>query len=44
MNFLNEILTLNKFITKAYSSDIKNLTKLALDLISESLEEVKKNG
>lgn len=39
-----EILTLNKFINKVYSSDIKNMTKLALDLISESLEEVKKNG
>ena len=39
-----EILTLNKFINKAYSGDIKNMTKLALDLISESLEEVKKNG
>ena len=39
-----DILTLNKFINKAYSSDIKNMTKLALDLISESLEEVKKNG
>ena len=39
-----DILTLNKFINKAYSGDIKNMTKLALDLISESLEEVKKNG
>ena len=39
-----EILTLNKFINRTYSSDIKNMTKLALDLISESLEEVKKNG
>ena len=38
-----EILTLNKFINKVYSSDLKNMTKLALDLISESLEEVKKN-
>ena len=39
-----EILTLNKFINKFYSSDIKKLNNLALDLISESLEEVKKNG
>jgi len=37
-----EILTLNKFINRAYSSDIKNMTKLALNLISES-DEVKKN-
>lgn len=39
-----EILTLNKFINKVYSSDIKNMTKLALELISESMEEVKSNG
>ena len=39
-----EILVLNKYINKAYSSDIKNMTKLALDLISESMDEVKKNG
>lgn len=39
-----EILTLNKYINKMYSGDIKNMTKLALDLISESSEEVKKNG
>ena len=38
-----EILTLNKYINKVYSSDIKNMTKLALDLISESIDEVKKN-
>lgn len=37
-----EILTLNKFINKVYSSDIKNMTKLALNLISESMDEVKK--
>ena len=40
----NSLNQLNKFINKAYSSDIKNMTKLALDLISEPLEEVKKNG
>ena len=39
-----EILTLNKFINKIYSSDIKNMNKLALSLISESMDEVKKNG
>ena len=40
-----DILTLNKFINRAHSSDIKNMTKLALDLISESMDdEVKKNG
>ena len=39
-----EILTLNKFINKVYASDIKNMTKLALDLISESIDEVKRNG
>ena len=40
-----DILTLNKFINKAYAGDIKNMTKLALDLISESLDdEVKNNG
>ena len=39
-----EILTLNKFINKVYASDIKNMTKLALDLISESMDEVKING
>ena len=37
-----EILTLNKFINKIYASDIKNLTKLALNLIAESMDEVKK--
>ena len=30
-----EILTLNKFINKAYSNDIKNMNKLAVDLISD---------
>ena len=39
-----EILTLNKFINRVYASDIKNMNKLALDLISESIDEVKKNG
>lgn len=39
-----EILTLNKFLNKMYSSDIKNMNKLALSLISESMDEVKKNG
>ena len=39
-----EILTLNKFINKVCSSDIKNMNKLALDLISENKDEVKKNG
>lgn len=34
-----EILTLNKFINKAYSSDIKKMTKLAMDLIEDDLEE-----
>ena len=34
-----EILTLNKFINKAYGNDIKNMNKLALDLISEDIEE-----
>ena len=38
-----EILTLNKFINKVYGNDIKKMTKLALDLISESIDEVKKN-
>ena len=38
-----EILTLNKFINKVYSSDIKNMTKLALELISESMDGVKNN-
>ena len=40
---IGEILTLNKFIKQMYSNDIKNMTKLALDLISESMDEVKKN-
>jgi pilus assembly protein CpaE len=39
-----DILTLNKFINKAYSSDIKNMTKLALDLISEVGDGVKNNA
>ena len=39
-----EILTLNKFINKAYSKDIKNMTKLAVDLISEDILEVNLNG
>lgn len=39
-----EILTLNKFVNRVYSSDIKNMNKLALALISESLEEVDRNG
>ena len=39
-----EILTLNKYVNKFYSTDIKNMTKLALDLISETMEEVRKNG
>ena len=38
-----EILTLNKVINKMYGNDIKNMTKLALELISESMDEVKKN-
>ena len=38
-----EILTLNKFINKMCGNDIKNMTKLALELISESMDEVKKN-
>ena len=33
----------SKYINKMYSNDIKNMTKLALDLISESMDEVKKN-
>ena len=32
-----------KFINKMYSSDIKNMTKLALELISESMDGVKNN-
>ena len=36
-----EILTLNKIINKVYSSDIKNMNKLALALITDSMEEVK---
>ena len=36
-----EILTLNKFVNKMCASDIKNMNKLALDLISENKEEVK---
>ena len=39
-----EILTLNKFINSVYASDIKNMNKLALSLISEFGDEVKKNG
>ena len=39
-----EILTLNKFVNRVYSADIKNMNKLALALISESLEEVGRNG
>ena len=34
-----EILTLNKTINRFYSSDIKNMNKLALSLISEEKEE-----
>ena len=30
-----EILTLNKFINKAYGNDIKNMNKLAIELISD---------
>ena len=30
-----EILTLNKFINKAYANDIKNMNKLAIELISD---------
>ena len=30
-----EILTLNKFINRAYANDIKNMNKLAVDLISD---------
>ena len=39
-----EILTLNKMINKLYAGDIKNMKKLAVDLISETFDEVKKNG
>ncbi|MBQ2873077.1 MAG: AAA family ATPase [Bacilli bacterium] len=39
-----EILTLNKFINKIYSGDIKNMNKLASSLIAESTGEVYKNG
>ena len=38
-----EILTLNKYINKVYASDIKNMNKLASDLISD-LEEGGING
>ena len=38
-----EILTLNKFINKMCGNDITNMTKLALELISESMDEVKKD-
>ena len=38
-----EILTLNKYINKVYASDIKNMNKLAIDLISD-LEEGGING
>jgi len=38
-----EILTLNKYINKIYASDIKNMNKLAIDLISD-LEEGGING
>lgn len=38
-----EILTLNKYINRMYSSDIKNMNMLALSLISSS-NEVIKNG
>ena len=39
-----EILTLNKFVNKAYSKDIKNMTKLAVDLISNDMDGVDYNG
>lgn len=39
-----EILTLNKFINKVHSNDIKNLNKLAQSLIAESTSEVDNNG
>lgn len=39
-----EILTLNKFINKMYGADIKNMKRLALNLIEESLEEGGRNG
>ena len=39
-----EILTLNKVINNFYSTDIKNMNKLALSLISESENGVKFNG
>ena len=39
-----EILTLNKFINKMYSNDIKNMNKLAMSLITESASEVDNNG
>ena len=39
-----EILTLNKFINKMYGADIKNMKRLALNLIEESLEEGGQNG
>lgn len=38
-----DILTLNKFINKMHAGDIKNMTKLAIELISESDKEVKMN-
>ena len=40
-----EILTLNKNINKFHSSDINNMKKMAVDLISdEHIEDVKENG
>lgn len=39
-----EILTLNKLINKVYAGDIKNMKKLAIDLISEQIDEVNLNG
>lgn len=39
-----EILTLNKFINKMHSNDIKNMNKLAMSLITESISEVDDNG
>ena len=39
-----EILTLNKTINNFYSSDIKNMNKLALSLITDSMDEVIENG
>ena len=40
-----EILTLNKNINKFHSSDINNMKKMAIDLISDNhIEDVKENG